>query len=73
MLQKSEFEKITGAKRRETREGTEKVGFRGKSGDPSPATRIPMVASDPGYAGRRISAERAVFLTLFTFRDVWPL
>ena len=36
MLQKSEFEKITGAKRRETREGSEKVGFRGKSGDSDP-------------------------------------
>ena len=31
-----------------------------------------MVAGDPGSPGHRISAKRANFQFLFTFRDVWP-
>ncbi|XXG88481.1 hypothetical protein AAC387_Pa12g0684 [Persea americana] len=57
MLPKSEFEKITGAKRRETREGSEKVGFRGKSGDPDPyGCRRPCTHGHRRPLGRKPSA-----------------
>ena len=63
MPQKSEFEKITGAKQLEMRKGTEKYPF-GRN----PATRISKVAGDHGDfspSSRRFSAVFRAFLLPF--------